>query len=280
MDFEEAEPFSARTLSLDIPSTSLRACPEQSEGTWLRATLQLWRVPTLGQALDELFVWCERCTLTALYRKYFPTEYARSQANVVPPVNRAGGYSDRELEFLELVNQRLFPICQPEDYLGVDERFPCIPFQECSVEFFDEEDFSSLRMPVQVFVCLIGAMGDDWWKEVLPGAPPIQDGTRDWKYFTRLCRRAGGILTDAPLGLEIVSYSTGNPFFDTTSGMGGDAFGWEPDTMAFLAAEWRKARELNARFDQLIDAFEREPSALVRLVTLWNRAIEKKENKS
>ncbi|MBM3129471.1 MAG: hypothetical protein FJ009_12695 [Chloroflexi bacterium] len=245
-----------------------------------RAQLQRWRVPTLGQALDELLVWCERCTLMALYRQYFPTEYARSQANVVPPMNRAGGYSDRELEFLGLVNQRLFPISQPEDYLGVDERFPWIPFQECSVEFYDEEDFSSWRRPIQVFACLIGAAGDDWWKEVLPGAPLLQDGTRDWELFKRLCRRAGGILTDAPLGLEVASLSTGNLFFDTSSEVGGDAFGWEPDVVAFLAAEWRKARELNARFDRLIDAFEREPSALVRLVTLWNRAIEKKEKES
>jgi hypothetical protein len=62
--------------------------------------------------------------------------------------------------------------------------------------------------------------------------------------------------------------------------MGGDAFGWEPDAMGLLAAQWRTARELNMRFGRLLDALERDHDALVRLTVLWNRAIEKQGNQS
>lgn len=246
-----------------------------SDSGQIRSMFQRWRVPALEQALDELAVWRERCMLLTLYRQYFPTEFARSRANSAPPLTRADGYADRELEFLELINTRLFPIARPDDYLAPNERFDYIPFLECSVEWFSEEDLAQLRVPLQVFICL--SYEADLSDELLPDAPAIQPGPRDWERFHRLCRRAGGIFTDARLGLDVVSHSTGNVFFDSTSEMGSDRHMWGPEELAFLTAEWQRASELQARLGRLVERFEREPAALVRLVTLWNRAVEKKE---
>ena len=82
------------------------------------ARQRLERLATLAETAQLLFLF--------LYRKYFPREYAASTASVKIPIGRDGevGYSEREQEFLRLVDQRLFPLA---DFFFDDGRFPNVP---------------------------------------------------------------------------------------------------------------------------------------------------------
>ncbi len=238
--------------------------------------LKRYRFHSADDALESLAIWRERLTLMRLYQKYFPAEFARSKKKVAPSFDTGAGYSDREIEFLGLVNQRLFPILIPEDDLLRDERFPGIPLDTRAVEWYDYDGFESLRWPIQAFVALIGGINAEWWSEHFPAAPAILEGARDWERFKRLCRRAGGIFAAAPLALEVMSYSTANVFVDSTSDMGVPDTEWSERALSYLMVQWREAQALFARFDGLVDQLERDPAALIHLTELWNRAREPK----
>jgi hypothetical protein len=234
-----------------------------------------YRVPPVGEAVERLEAWRERIVLLQLYQIFFPEQFAHSHQSVAPGLDNATGYADREREFFALVNMHLFPVALPEDYLPRGERFSEIPVLTQAVEWFSDEEFSQLPRPVQVFVALVGGMDAMDWNTIVPSAPAILNGVRDMQHFRRLCRRAGGVFTDAPLGLDMLSYSTGNLFLDSTSEMETPSVAWDADAVHFLTAEWRAAKKLLDRFNRLVDRFEQNPGALVRMTELWNRALEK-----
>ena len=246
-------------------------------GAIVRRLQTRYRVPPVGEALERLEAWKERIVLLQLYRGFFPAQFARSRQSVAPAPDNVLGYADREREFFALINAYLFPVALPEDHLPRGERFPEIPVLTQAIEWFDDEEFERLPRPVQAFVALVVGFNEMDWDAILPGAPAVLDGMRDMDRFRRLCRRAGGVFTDAPLGVEMLDYSTGNLFLDRTSEMGTPDLAWSEDTVCFLTAEWSEAKTLLDRFNRLVDRFERNPDALIRLTELWNRALEKKK---
>jgi hypothetical protein len=246
-------------------------------GAIVRQLQTRYRIPPVSEALERLEAWQERIVLLQLYRGLFPAQFARSRQSVAPAPDNGLGYADREREFFGLINAHLFPVALPEDHLPRGERFPEIPVLTQAVEWFSDEEFECLPRPVQAFVALV--VGDNGMNcdAIIPSAPPILDGERDMERFRRLCCRAGGVFTDAPLGLEMLAYATGNLFLDSTYEMGTPGLAWSEDTVCFLTAEWSEAKTLLDRFNRLVDRFERNPDALIRLTELWNRALEKKK---
>jgi hypothetical protein len=246
-------------------------------GAIARRLRSRYRVPLVGEAVERLEAWRERIVLLQLYQIFFPEQFAHSRQSVAPGLDNVTGYADREREFFALVNAHLFPVALPEDFLPCDERFSEIPVLSQPVEWFSDEEFAQLPRPVQTFAALVAGVNEMDWNAIVPGAPAILNGLRDMDRFRRLCRRAGGVFTDAPLGLDVMAYSTGNLFLDSTSEMETPNVAWDEDAVRILATEWCEATKLLGRFNRLVDRFEQNRGALVRLTELWNRALEKKE---
>lgn len=104
-----------------------------------------------GQAVERLASRLRSVQLLGLYRELFPEEFAKSNASCEPgpksvytytpfgqPIEDGPGHSERELEFLNLVNERLFNL--PIDYIDMaDQRLDEIMFDGPFNDWEDSE---------------------------------------------------------------------------------------------------------------------------------------------
>jgi PRTRC genetic system protein B len=97
--------------------------------------LRSLRIASARSIVDQLATLDESSSILQMYRRHFPKEYARSRAKTaIPTVNDEDGYSERELEFLKLVDRKLFPL---NDWLVDSERLSCIPIDPQGIDWED-----------------------------------------------------------------------------------------------------------------------------------------------
>ncbi len=222
------------------------------------------------QAIAQLAVWQESSHILQLYRRYFPQEFARSTTSTVVPIHQGEpGYSEREFEFFKLVDQRLFGL--PEMMFDM-ERLPSIPIYPIGIDWEDERE--NFRLSLRAAMALVSDDDSMLWEAWLPKQLRPELGERDWEHFEELCRTVGGLTVRFPLLLELVSLSTGNPWLDTNWECCWENYPWEESAMEYLRKEWRKAKQIFAQLNPLLDRMDQHPRDwLKRLVKLWNRAI-------
>lgn len=238
-----------------------------------RALAHLSRIRFLSaqEALQRLSSLAETGQILWLYRKYFPREYARSTASVQVPLSSDGGcgYSEREKEFLALVDRDLFPM---PDLFFEDERFDMLPIYPQGVDW--DEDLESLRLSLRAAMELIQGEDSPLWEQWLPAKLRPLEGPRRWRKFARLCRRAGGLKARLPLLIDLVSHNTGNLWLDITWESGLQDFGWNEKDLKLLRQEWRAAQRFLQKIDPLLDRMDKHPRYwLTELVKKWNAAI-------
>ena len=74
---------------------------------------QCLNLSILSNAVEYLEQRELRYQLLSLYSHFFPHQYAQSKASVYPGLNEEDGllrYTEREIEFLQLVHRNLFPL--------------------------------------------------------------------------------------------------------------------------------------------------------------------------
>ena len=108
-----------------------------------------WRAAcnSLSDAIGYIASELERERLYGLYRRLFPKEWKSSRASF-----QRTGYSDchteREIEFIELVSERYFPLCSWLDWS--DFRFDHIPIESVNYDFCcDEYEWQHFRPCLQ-----------------------------------------------------------------------------------------------------------------------------------
>lgn len=239
--------------------------------------LRTWRLPTPASALDALSALRSQTQLLALYQQYFPSQYLLSSA---PCVRERGSFSPREREFLILVNHELFPLEVEWMDEWAEEGETGIYLSIINPSCF-EVDLAELSLPLQVLVALLAISEIETWqalcRQIGRRAPlPVTVGgvqQIDWKRLSKLCRRRGGFWRDVPLAFDVVAHSTGNFWLDIDEdNVGYERIEWDVDAVEYLAAEWRKAKPLLARYERVLAWLNHKPGALAALVRLWNRA--------
>jgi hypothetical protein len=215
-------------------------------------------------------VWRESSRILHLYRRYFPQQFAHSIASTrIPIQHHEPGYSERELEFFNLVDQRLFPL--PEMLFDM-ERLPSIPIYPQGVDWEDERD--NMRLSLRAAMALVSDDDTMLWEAWLPAHLRPEPGERDWDQLAELCRHARGLTVRFPLLLELVALDTGNMWLDTNWECAWEEYPWEETAMEYLRKEWRKAQHIFAQLNPLLDQMDKHPRYwLKRLVMLWNNAI-------
>jgi len=253
-----------------VPSRSLASFPRIVSAVAAIQRLRAIRFIPAREAVAQLAVWQESSRILQLYRRYFPQEFTHSTAGTQVPIqHHEPGYSERELEFLNLVDQRLFPL--PEMMFD-NERLPSIPIYPQGVDWEDEPE--NIRLSLRAAMALVS--GDDWiqWETWLsPHLRPLS-GERDWKCFAELCRHTKGLAVRFPLLLELVALDTGNLWLDTSWDASWEEYPWEEEAIEYLKKEWQEAQRIFAQLDPLLDRMDKHPRYwLTRLVKLWNAAI-------
>jgi hypothetical protein len=241
------------------------------------AHLKRMRLFSAREALERLSTLADTGRILWLYRKYFPREYARSTASPEIPVSSDGetGYSEKEKEFLSLVDQRLFPL---PDFFD-DTRYDMVPIYPQGISW--DEDLEYLTLPIQAAMTLF--MDESWthWHEWLPSNLRPRTGPLDWTKFERQCRRAGGLKARLPLLAQFVSHNTGNLWLDVDWESGVQDFTWKEEDIQWLIKEWRSAKRFMRKLDPLLTRMEQHPRYwLAQLVRFWNAGLKTEENRA
>lgn len=261
----------------DLSLSPRQAIKRLKSCRFVNASEAVWWLRSLAECAEVL----------RLYQHYFPAEYAASEASITHDPDTSQAYSLRELEFMALVEQRLFPIAH-DLMADADERYFSIPI--CS-QAIDAEGVRDLQPGLQALIGLIGgACADVDWKALLALAPPgscpplTEIDTEgqyevDWDQFEARCAQLGKSMQKIGAALSVVSYSTNTLWLDYTDEMmsyGGFEFLWTVEAIDYLAAEWRKADALLDQLNTVLDWLDASPDRIGQLVAIWNSCLRKK----
>jgi hypothetical protein len=231
---------------------------------------------SLSDAIGYVALELERERLYGLYRKIFPKEWKVSRTSF-----HRTGYNDchteREIEFIELVNEHYFPLCSWLDWS--DFRFDHIPIEPVNFDLccgeFDWQDFRPcLQFAVQAF--LWRNTDDEDWRDILAhfnvefdALPPIDRATPPFSVLER-ARDHPKIRRFLHL-IEFIYHDTGNPFIDTTCCQPVDLYEWTEGNLQKLKKDYQGVSDYYASMESLDASIERNAlSTFKELIEIWN----------
>jgi len=255
-----------------LPGT-LAECAEKLDHYALAATLDdADTYLSFFQAVD---------TIHKLYEHYFPAEFARSKKSIVPALDEA--YSEREREFFDLVEDRLFPL--PwflEDTVDRDERFFSLPIVTLGREWWNDGlDDWELGWLLLLWLLEEGEAADEIRKRFPDVAAallelPVKKGTLAFSSLERDCRRVKTPLAYLPEALNILYHDTGSWFLDIYTETTDAYIDWTQQDMDQAIVHMRRAIRTTNRADRFITWIDEDPIPRFKeVLTLWNLYCQK-----
>lgn len=234
---------------------------------------------TLSDAICYVASELERERLYGLYRRIFPKEWKRSRASF-----QRTGYNDchteREIEFIELINEHYFPLCSWLDWS--DFRFDHIPIESvnydlCCDEYEWQHFRPCLQFAITAFLWRDTDIADENWTDMLASfdvrfkdlpqieravAPlfSILDTERDNPKIRRFIHL-----------IEFIYHDSGNPFIDTTYCQPLDLYEWSLENLEKFKTDYAGVKDYFASMDSIDEDIARDASsAFKELITIWN----------
>lgn len=228
----------------------------------------------VGSSASEL----ERERLYGLYRKIFPKQWKASKASF-----RQSGYNDchteREIEFIELVNENYFPLCSWLDWS--DFRFDHIPIESVNYDFCcDEYEWQHFRPCLQFAICAFlwrdTDISDENWTETLASynveyksLPQIESSTPPFSALNE--GRADPKIRRFIHLIEFIFHDSGNPFIDTTYCQPLELYEWTLNNLEKLKADYAGVKDYFESMDSIDEDIARDArSTFKELITIWN----------
>ncbi|GCE32109.1 hypothetical protein KDA_75930 [Dictyobacter alpinus] len=253
---------------------------ELSPQTTARQALQRYQLPrTFAEAHDYLYRKLHSIQLLSLYKHYFPEEYNRSEKRSLPTAEEA--YSPMETEFVELVDERLFPL-YTEFMLygsGADERSTVIPVRSLGEDWYNTE-YENLSPGWQLALFLIGEVT---FHEITEHQPDITIGENSplreivwanvqWDAFKERWKHVAEALHPAvahiPLVISLAYHDTGNAFLDSTDEAPIEDCSWNREDMDLLIKEYQEAAAMITHINELLEWVGSDPGHLQTVLTL------------
>ncbi|MBD2568816.1 hypothetical protein [Anabaena lutea] len=245
----------------------------QSQYQLAAESLKKYQIPQTVQKgiwyLEEL---SEQINYLSLYKELFPREWSSSttplRQHSYPSV-----YSDLEIEFLELVNEWLFPIDYHEDFRECSERYTEIPVYSQNTDWW-EMSLEELSFTEQFLLSLIGyGHPQEDWNSCF-GFIPHKLVTVDkinWDKLSSLCQQ-----TTSPLSLlydviSIIDHSTECIWLDVTHEEY-VSFEWEQEVLKYLAEQWQLCQTYCQKMTEFSEWIESSIDHRKQVVKLWNKA--------
>ncbi len=235
--------------------------------------LAAFKLPlTVPEAVSYLSNLSQKTILLALYQHYFPDEWACSAVDCLTCTN-GSRYSDRELEFFYLINDRLFPLGEIDNFTDWDERHLEIPIYPQNTDWYDAE-LEQLTKTEQFLISILGCgyLLRDWLEEF--GFEPEELASTDqvdWQELELLCGEQTSPLSLLNDVLTVIDHSTGCIWLDIVW-ENYECLTWDRKFIDYLTQDWIIAQNYltkTAEFDQWLQA---DVNNLKEIVRLWNSA--------
>ncbi len=260
-------------------------------------------ISRIGDAVKYLEQRALRYLLLFLYSYYFPQQYSQSKASVYPNLEEneeCSKYTDRELEFLQLINDNLFPLgyldylLEEQMYFIEPSRILVTPLGMGQLEDY-EMSYCDLAIGDKALLpmSILGRenlehwqnhLGEDcyneWFDAEFPSMPPMNEiahpNNINYKKLRRLCFKAGSPVCYLPLTLNLLDQNTNNIWLDEdggwTQGMEGTTLDWSIENIDYLHREYLKARRILDPVGYLIDWLENDLTTnFLYIVRIWNQ---------
>ena len=260
-------------------------------------------ISRIGDAVKYLEQRALRYQLLFLYSYYFPQQYSQSKASVYPNLEEneeCSKYTDRELEFLQLINDNLFPLgyldylLEEQMYFIEPSRILVTPLGMGQLEDY-EMSYCDLAIGDKALLpmSILGRenlehwqnhLGEDcyneWFDAEFPSMPPMNEiahpNNINYKKLRRLCFKAGSPVCYLPLTLNLLDQNTNNIWLDEdggwTQGMEGTTLDWSIENIDYLHREYLKARRILDPVGYLIDWLENDLTTnFLYIVRIWNQ---------
>ncbi|MEA5488178.1 MULTISPECIES: hypothetical protein [Pseudanabaena] len=226
---------------------------------------------TSERAADHLESMQQRANMLRLYQHYYPEKYLQTTASLA--FARPEDYSEKEIEFLTLVDEQFFPLPLVMTDL---ERIAHIPIDPIGTSWYYDE-FEGLGATEKFLMCLIHDISSEVWDDVESELgkelPPVEDYISD-VLLRQEAKKARGMISRLPLAMEVLTQSTDNIWLDMTYESEITDADWTVEVIDILTEAYTEAQTIMKEYREFIEWLDQDSKNCVKVVRLWNRCKE------
>lgn len=220
------------------------------------------------KALEYLEAIQQRAVLLQLYQHYYPAEYQQSKASV--KVTSLESYSDKELEFLTLLDEQFFPLPL---LLAESERISYIPVEPLGTAWY-YDNFEELDATEKFLMSLIHGLDGDTWEvleaELDQDLPPAVSYI-NYQKLTLECKKRRGKITLLPTAIDMLTQSTGNIWLDISYENDIVDASWTVEVIDTLREAYTEAQTIMQKYREFIEWLDQDTANCIKVVKLWNK---------
>ena len=226
---------------------------------------------TADQAVEYIEAIQQRATMLQLYRYYYPDEYHQSKASV--KVASLENYSEKELEFLTLLDKQFFPLPL---LLAESERISFIPVEPLGTSWY-YDNFEELGATEKFLMSLIHGLDGDTWNEIEgeleQDLPPVASYV-NYEKLSQEAKKLRGKITILPIALDMLTQSTGNIWLDISYESDIVDAHWTMEVIDNLREAYTEAQTIMQQYREFTDWLDQDTANCIKVVKLWNRCKE------
>ena len=209
---------------------------------------------TSERAADYLESMQQRANMLRLYQHYYPEKYLQTTASLA--FARPEDYSEKEIEFLTLVDEQFFPLPLVMTDL---ERTDYIPIDPIGTSWYYDE-FEGLGATEKFLMCLIHDISSEVWdgveSELGKELPPVVDYISD-QLLRQEAKKARGMISRLPLAMEMLTQSTDNIWLDMTYESEITDADWTVEVIDILRESYTEAQTIMKEYREFIEWLDR-----------------------
>ena len=214
---------------------------------------------TSERAADYLESMQQRANMLRLYQHYYPEKYLQTTASLA--FTKPEDYSEKEIEFLTLVDEQFFPLPLVMTDL---ERTDYIPIDPIGTSWYYDE-FEELGATEKFLLCLIHDVSSEVWDDVESELgkefPPVVDYISD-VLLRQEAKKARGMISRLPLAMEMLTQSTDNIWLDMTyESEITDAY-WTVEVIDILREAYTEAQTIMKEYREFIEWLDKDSQNL------------------
>ena len=226
---------------------------------------------TADQAVEYIEAIQQRATMLQLYQYYYPDEYQQSKASV--KVASLETYSEKELEFLTLMDEQFFPLPL---LLAESERISYIPVEPLGTSWY-YDNFEELGATEKFLMSLIHGLDNEPWndleEELGQDLPPAVSYI-NYRKLSQAVKKVRGKITLLPTAIDMLTQSTGNLWLDISYENDIIDAHWTVEVIDTLREAYTESQEIMQKYREFIEWLEQDTANCIKVVKLWNRCKE------